>query len=255
MNTPTDAAQVIQNLADHMLEYALLLAAIGTISMAFIEVFKAALSLRKRFHRSRVTSWVGDSDCLNELLLLAAGNPESADVLYDQPTERMMGQIQASANLALDFPDRYPRVYAFFTSRPQGPLFAAPVEGQAGADDSATWARFAVRVAKEGELGFKDQPDQSREAHQARARLGNLVARRLDIFQSRTQYRWARYNQIAGFFMGAGLTAYAIMSQPQIQINDSRNIVAVAGLSLLAGVLAPFAKDLVSALSSVKAKP
>ena len=128
MNTPADAAQVIQNLAENTLEYALLLAAIGTISMAFIEVFKGVFSLRRHFHRNRVASWVGDTGCLNELLLLAAGNPESADVLYDQPTERMMGQIQASANLALDFPDRYPRVYAFFTSRPQGPLFAVSVE-------------------------------------------------------------------------------------------------------------------------------
>jgi hypothetical protein len=252
MNTTADAAQIIQNLADHTLEYALLLAAIGTISMAFIEVFKGVFSLRKHFHRSRVTSWIGDTDCLNELLLLAAGNPESADVFYDQPTERMMGQIQASANLALDFPDRYKRVYAFFTSLPKSPLFVALVGEQAGADDSATWAKFAVRVASDGELGFKDQPDPSREAHQARVRLGNLVARRLDVFQSRTQYQWAWYNQIAGFVVGAGLTVYAITSQSQI--NDSRDFVAVVGLSLLAGVLAPFAKDLVSALSSVKAK-
>ena len=115
MNTTAQTAQVIQNIADNALEYALLLAAIGTIAMALIEVVKGVFSLRKKFHRRRVADWLGDADCLNELLLLAAGSPQSADVLYDQPTERMMGQIQAAANLALDFPDQYQRVYVFFT--------------------------------------------------------------------------------------------------------------------------------------------
>lgn len=121
--------------------------------------------------------------------------------------------------------------YTFLTSLPKDVHFAALVGKQAGANDSAIWVEFAVRVASEGELGFKDQQDQSCEAHQARVRLGNLVARRLDVFQNRTQYQWAWYNQIAGFAVGAGLAVYAITSQ--LKINDSRDFVAVVGLSLL----------------------
>ncbi len=248
MNT-TGTAQVIQSIADNALEYALLLAAIGTISMALIEVVKGVFSLRKKFHRRRVAAWVGDADCLNELLLLAAGSPQSAYVLYGQPTERMMGQIQAAANLALDFPDQYQRVYAFFTGFPKDAFVAALAEGEAGANDGDVWKKFAVRAAREGEMDIKDQ---SRAAHQARARLGNLVARRLDIFQNQTQHQWAWYNQIAAFVIGAGITAYAIGSHSEIK--QSLDVLAIIGLSLLAGVLAPFAKDVVSSISSVKVK-
>lgn len=133
MPDTASAASVIDNIAAHTLNYALLLAAIGTLAMAFIEMLKGVLRLRLLFHRKQVTGWVTDSAARHQLLILAAGGEHNADVLYDQPTERMMGQIQAAANLCLEYPDRYPQAYAFFTKED---LEMRTLQGEAMKSDS-----------------------------------------------------------------------------------------------------------------------
>lgn len=241
-----DAIAVIDAIAKNTLDYALLLAAIGTLSMAFIEVIKGLFALRRKFHRQQVGRWVCDASARHELLVLATGGEAYADVLFDLPTERMMGQIQAAANLSLDFPDRYPHVYAFFTRED---LTVEPSSGEAAMSDSKRWEGYAKTAAKTGVHGADAD---SRAAQQARVRLGNLIARRLDTFQSRTQYLWARYNQFAAIAVGAGLSVFAL--NQGTKFDSPSDYFLLIGLSLLAGMLAPFAKDVVSALSGLRTK-
>ena len=245
-------APIIQAISDKTLDYALLLAAIGTLSMAFLELLKGVTAFRRHFHRRELSRWVLNKACLNELLVIAAGGKENANVLFDQPTERMLGQIQAAANLSLEYPDRYPHAYAFFT---QEDIHSYPATFQKGSD-SSLWKEFASHTASEGfaadETGQGNQEKQSRAAQQARVRLGNLIARRLDMFQSRTQYRWARLNQLFSIIAGATLTAYALLTTSKI--DSAKDIIALVLLSLLAGMLAPFAKDVVTAISGLRAK-
>ncbi len=225
-------ATVVENIAERTLDWAVLLAAIGTLAMAFLEALKGLLALRRRYHRWRVEEWVADPQARRELLGLAAGGEAWADALYDLPTERMLGQIQAAANVALYFPARYPAVYAFLTG--------------AGADgDGEAWALFAAAAPDEREAA-------AREAQGARVRLGNLIARRLDTFQTRTQYLWARLNQGLAIAIGAGISAYALAGASRFESGD--DYAALAALSLLSGMLAPVAKDVVSALYGLRAR-
>ena len=250
MPDTASAASVIDNIAAHTLNYALLLAAIGTLAMAFIEMLKGVLRLRLLFHRKQVTGWVTDSAARHQLLILAAGGEHNADVLYDQPTERMMGQIQAAANLCLEYPDRYPQAYAFFTKED---LEMRTLQGEAMKSDSKVWAGFALHAGQIKKTIEPNEPDDSRAAQQARVRLGNLIARRLDMFQNRTQFRWARYNQAASILVGAGLSLVALMPRTSVDW-WSKEMLAIFALSLLAGMLAPFAKDVVSAVSGLRSK-
>lgn len=254
MTDTAPVATIIDAIASKSLDYAVLLAAIGTLSMAFIELLKGLTSFRRHFHRRELGQWIPDQDCRDELLVLAAGGEQNADVLYDQPTERMLGQIQAAANLSLEYPDRYPNAYAFFT-REDLQLKLKPSGGTA--NDSEMWANFATRIAREGfttdEAQRLKQESEGRAAQQARVRLGNLIARRLDMFQNRTQYRWARLNQVFSIGSGAVLTAYALASSTY-RVDSARDFVAVVLLSLLAGMLAPFAKDVVAAISGLRTK-
>lgn len=241
-------ASVIDSIAANTLNYALLLAAIGTLAMAFIEMLKGVLSLRQIFHRKQVREWVSDSSTLNELLVLAAGGRGYADVLYGQATERMMGQIQAAANLSLEYPDRYPHTYTFFTKED---LEMKSLQASGAPSDSKVWAGFAIQSAQPKALDEKAAEPDSRAAQQARVRLGNLIARRLDTFQNRTQFRWARLNQAASIIVGAALSAYALIPAGAMEGKDA---FAVFALSLLAGMLAPFAKDVVTAVSGIRTK-
>ena len=93
MADTAQVATIIEAISNKTLDYALLLAAIGTLTMAFIELIKGLTSFRRRFHRRELTRWMHDHNTRRELLMLAAGSEANAEVLFDQPTERMLGQI------------------------------------------------------------------------------------------------------------------------------------------------------------------
>lgn len=109
MPDTTHLATLIEALSDKTLNYALLISAIGTISMAFIELIKGLTSFRRHFDQHELTRWVADPFSRSELILLSAGGEENANVLFDQPTKRMLGQIHAVANLADERASRAPR--------------------------------------------------------------------------------------------------------------------------------------------------
>jgi hypothetical protein len=241
-----DLSAAIEGVANRILDYALLLAAIGTISMALIELIKAVTRGRLIFHRLMVTRWVGgNAQVLNELLALAIGGSENANAFYDQPTAKMLGQLQAASNVALDFPTVYPALYSFLSA-------GSASVGQT--TDEARWRSFAPRIAQ----GVPTDPAakaqfeaDSRESTQARARLGNLVTRRLDAFQTRAEYRWARLNQTLAVIVGVLLSYYVLSTTQSVQNINSATLVAV---SLLGGLVAPFAKDIVTALSGLRTR-
>lgn len=238
---------IVDGITRSTLDYAILLAAIGTLSMALLELVKSLAGARRRFHRWRLEVWMPDERARRELLLLAAGGRAYANALYDQATERMLGQIQSAANLALDFPQRFPGLYAFFTALPDvdAELHAAP-----GPSDGELWRSYAEAMERSGVAAEADAGD--RAAQQARVRLGNLIARRLDAFQTQTQYLWARGNQYVSVAMGACITGYALYGTSAFREGNNVGLLILA--AVVAGMLAPFAKDVVSALSGLRAK-
>lgn len=242
----TELGKVIQGVANYILDYALLLAAGGTIAMALLELAKALTRFRLYYHRWIVQNWVGyKTPVLNETLNLAIGGSENAKALYDQPTGKMLGQLQAAANLALDFPAVYPEFYDFLTS-------GSSAAG--GASDRDKWREFAPKMIQgvptdPGEKAAYEK--EARESTQARARLGNLVTRKLDALQTRAEYIWARMNQGASLAIGWWFFYYVLGATPGA---EKVNVTTKFVLALLAGLIAPFAKDVVSALSGLRVK-
>ncbi len=242
----SELTSILQGVSDHILNYAVVLAAVGTIAMAIIELVKAITWSRFYFHRGMVKSWTGNNPAvLGELLNLSAGGVEWAKALYDQPTGKMMGQLQAAANVTLDFPTVYPSLYNFLASG------SAIVDGTS---DQQKWMNFAPRLAQglPGEDAVRAAFEaESRESTQARARLGNLVTRKLDAFQTRVEYVWARTNQTVAIATGGALFYYVLGQTPGVSnVNTFTQIV----ISVLAGMISPFAKDVVTALAGLRTK-
>jgi len=241
-------AVTVESFSGNILNYALLLAAIGTIAMALLELVKSVTFWRRHFHRRRIERWLAgapDVDAAQQqLMLLAAGGKENAAVLYDQPTAKLMGQVQAAANVALDFPSKYSAFYEFLAAMPQ------VRELRAGADDAGIWRRFSEE-RMEGRPRKTSAADdmQARGAAQARARLGNLVSRKLDVLQNEIEFAWARLNQLWSVIGGGALLAWILLHQTP---RPSPELVVL--LSLLGGLVAPFAKDVVSALTGLRAR-
>lgn len=158
--------------------------------------------------------------------------------VFELEIARMMAQIQDAADAVLQNPHRSPSLYLFLT------------RGCEQEDVTAWSTAMATRPT---------EPDPARQARMAElyGRIRLLVKRQLDSFQTVTSYRWDELNQLWAIIVGAIILYVAQLTQ-WIQSGDpaihrlSLEHLKIACVSLLGGVLAPIAKDLISALSNIK---
>lgn len=233
-----------QSVGQAIYEYALVMAAVGTLVMALLEAVKELVRLRWWFNRWQVRRWMGsDRQALLEFHVLASGSVDSTAGLYDQPVEKMMAQVQAAGNLALEYPDVYPAAYRFFTDL-SGVQKASDSQGarRLGPDDATAYLDLLQAGAAEQ---WDDLDTRKKLAFaQVKARLSNLVTRKLDMFQTRTQHTWALCNQAASVLLAGLLVVYILAATTKAPP------LWIAAWGLFGGLLAPVAKDLVSGLKS-----
>jgi hypothetical protein len=279
------ATDSITKIAQQALAYAAVLAAAGTISMAFVELVKAVLDLRKWFQQWMLAAWLGPKAAAvrPELLYLAIGDASHESVLVGQPLEKMMGQLQAAARIALDYPDKFPNLFAFLTTTdfetaaqapPSAGAKSVPKSSGLVADDAAgagttpstatpakvgqsdrqLWRNHAASVRDIsanlralpviGAEAGNQAPASVSDAAQARARLASLVGRKLDGFQLRTDFWWTRLSQALSLVLSVVLIEFAISG-----VDAPVGTIEKLFLGLVGGLVAPFAKDFSQALS------
>jgi hypothetical protein len=238
MISSADLAQALTGAINPILRWALVLASVATVVMALLEAAKAVGRLRYLYHWVLVRSWLGNP-AFGELKRLTLGRETKPGPLLDQPTDKLMAQVQASSNLALDFPITFPELYVFLTAGPGG-----------DAHDADTWREFSQAV-ESGEIKDPGTDPRAGSATRARARLDHVVARRLDSFQTKTEYWWARLNQLVAVGGCAWVLYYLIGDAPNADshLKLTRLLIAIVG-----GTVAPVAKDVATALSSLRAK-
>jgi hypothetical protein len=208
-----------------------------------------ALAPEERDRRKRVESfvaeelaiWRGTSPLANgrreirrEILFLTAGGESDAEAWYDQPTDRMFAQLQSAVQVALDFPNHYPSAYAFLT--------ASPAASASDRQDAALWQSRSGRsdATIPGAPGLDGDVELA-----ARTRLGNFVSRRIETLQAWSEWRSARSNQFLAFGVAAALVTAAACA-------GGAGFAASLLLGVLAGMTAPFAKDVVDRLAGVR---
>ena len=268
--TPELVSDAINNISNFILRYAVTLAAVGALAMALIEAVKALFSLRDRFHKRVVTSWVtgtpvdrqrfaelglpalpeeGVKDAIyRQLIVLTTGQTVSRtametsvewkpwdiaahNALFALELDRMMGQIQDAADAALSNPAVFPDLYLFLTAG-------------VGTEDVVTWYGWASTPPVQSS---EDRALAKRQAD-TYARLRQLIRRRLDALQLTAAYRWQTLNQFASVALGAVLLFVSLLWQGPQKASVWSMVVA----SVLGGFVAPVAKDLVIALKKVR---
>jgi len=253
----TNAA--IDELVQAFIQYGLILVTVATVAMAFLELVKAVTRARLWFHRWRIRRWIRrarpdrEDQIYRQLLTLAASDVQNDSGLFDQSTDKMMGQIQAATSVAMDFPSNYTAFYEFLTQPPAAPESPEPSKEPPGraTTDQDLWRNWVNSLeqdpaAKVADSRTDDGPSaKSIAANSARARLDHFVARKLDAFQSSMVYEWARLNQLVAV---VGSTVFLLFVLQDIQPDVVKRIcIAVFG-----GMIAPFAKDFVSALQRLR---
>lgn len=261
--------EAIGDFADFLLEYFVVLASAGALAMALVELYKKLRDARTRFHASAVTNWfvtMGGStkvEAFGELLHLAAGVPlnEATEharslichkgrlrqghvlrvLMWPEMTplnaafaldlERMAVCFQDSADLALTAPTRYANLYEFVTAA-------------ADPRDRSDWAKDASQPRGPN----PPTPDEMKDRAERYARLRQAAKRKLDTFQMFTGMRWVNQQQFWANVLGTvilGAAFYVVGVKPE-------DLGFAVAFSLLGGVLAPIAKDIVVALQQVR---
>ena len=262
---------LVDDIGSQILAYAVLLAAIATIVMALLELIKGVLRVRMRFHYWHLRRWVRDRGgapgkvwhhdlrsrdvdppALIQLKKLCSAQGEDIVAILELPTDEMVRHLRGAAGVAIDFPDRFPDLSRFLmdltpnvatewnrlSSVPRG-------ESHDGHDRPLDLDGNDDQVASNGEW--------SAAAIRARARIDHFVTRRLDAFQAHLEYWWARWNQYSAVGGGTLFIAGVLGLSGGAPWGGAR-VFQTLVLAAFGGMLAPFAKDVVSALINLRAK-
>lgn len=254
--------QAIEDFAQFLLEYFIVLAAAGALAMALVELFKKVHDARTRFHARAVTSWFTGSrpalvEAFGELLHLAAGVPKAEatcrardllgrqgglpgmlwlkidqrDAAFALELERMMTTFQDSVDLALTAPRRYESLFDFVTEA-------------ADLDDRTKWKDEAGQAPGT----TPPTPDEAKARAERYARLRQAAKRKLDAFQMFTAMRWVNKQQIWANVLGTFILSASFV----VTGIAEDDLLFAAAFSVLGGMLAPVAKDIVVALQQVR---
>lgn len=166
-----------------------------------------------------------------------------SSALFELDLARMMGQIQEAADAALNNPELYPNWFAFLTRG------CSP-------DDRVEWLEAMGR--RSGSNSQDSESVDTKHLADVYGRIRLLMRRQLDSFQTVTSFRWREANQKWAIIIGAILMSFAqvmVLVKHSQDVSFSIDLFTIGQLiliSVLGGVLAPVAKDLVDALAKVK---
>jgi len=257
--------QALDRSSAHLWPIATALAAVGVAVMALLQAIKDVTRIHDRFDRWMVRSWLWKQAALapkvqdsrreaqrapfpgsaelarkafDQLVALSTGGDPAALFALEAP--RLVGQLSAASQIVADHPDQYPELFVCLGARAtesdlREMLFYEPPKGELTPEQ------------KQAETAFVD----------ARNRIQHLVQRTLDGLMVGLEYRWAWANQ--GFVLALNVLLVSWLLWKPLLARYEGNwwsaLMTALGLGAFSGFVAPVAKDAVSAIQQLRARP
>lgn len=252
MEIPRAIQEGVKAVYEWAFPFATALAAVGVISMAFIQTVKDMVPLRRWFQAWWVKGWLQNQARQARLVQGFEADPEEAEkdlirlatsgdreALYDLPIEQVSGQMNAATQIVLDYPWHHPHLLYCLAAQAS----AEDVKKLVGARPLAEKPRAQLTEEEKSRLADLVDP---------RNRVTHQVQRSLDGLQISAGFRWKLCLQIAsivlsGLFIVAGLWLFT--NEP---ILTFRRLGLYLVAAILGGFLAPVARDLVAALQQLR---
>ncbi|HSK42878.1 MAG TPA: hypothetical protein VLA83_03210 [Candidatus Binatia bacterium] len=228
--------QLFNDLANHWAAYVGQLTVIGSVSMAILQTVKDLLPIRQWFQEFYLDGWVeaGAAEARErfkkdisvtraeaDLLVLAVDGDKGA--FYDLQIEQLCGQYTAAIQMVLEFPSKHLDLLAVTASKAESTDIDLVLAGP------------------------PTPPTQ--EFLDARNRVTHQCQRAIDALQITAGFRWKWILQIASIVISGSL-AWAAMTYKQGAVSPS--VVSVISSAILAGFLAPVAKDLLAIVQKAR---
>ena len=237
MNIGKQITDFFNSTAGHWTSYVLALSIIGGVTMALLQTIKDLFPVRQWYQRYAHKKWMeeGKTEAQKkwpdkavstvkaeaDLLTLAVDGDSSA--LYDLQIEQLCGQFTAAIQIVLEFPGSHFDLLAITASK------SSPED-----------------------VDLVVQPPPAPPTSQfvdARTRVTHQCQRAIDAFQISVGFRWKWILQLASISLSAVLAWIALYYGGSVL---HPNVVSVTFSALLAGFLAPVAKDLLAVLQKAR---
>ncbi len=246
--------KAVAGLSGTALAYAGALAIAGTLAMAILQVIKELTPLRRAYQRGWLEDWFQaraarlvrdlpgpDRPLLSVQLAPDRFSPEKAEMLmvelatggernafYDLSTEQLVAQMNAAAQVALEYPAQHFALLAIVSQGADAKDLEALLEREGRASDSPAGGRSL----------------------EGRNRVGGRIQRNLDGIQIALGSRWRLWMQSASILLTVAFVEWAIIANVQGPGFD--HVLAGVVLGVVGGYLAPVTRDIVAALQGLR---
>lgn len=235
MPNPENVSDFFSQAAENWGHYVLTLNIIGAVSMGLLEIAKNLFPVRRQFQRWRLRKWFVDAACrarsnlktvacadIAEDQLIALGANGNGRAFYDQQPQDISTIYNATMQIALESPEAYQHLLRVTASR------AKP----------------------EDITAIETVPSPMTQPYiEARSRVLHQCQRAIAAFEVATDFRWKWLMQIAALIISTAVTAIAL-SHSATKVSASFSSIVLT--SLLAGFIAPVAKDLLGIIQKLK---
>jgi hypothetical protein len=269
-------SQVINGLhkiIDAIVNWAIPLAAIGSVSMALLQTIKNQTPIRNWYQRFRVRKWLRASirgdfsestltrflngvkiqfsgekkareherSLVNEVErnLISLATSGDKDAFYDLPIESLCDQIRKIVSIILDYPASHERLLRCLARGASSEDFKLLLAAEANSTDPGVQSKEAATAAYRRIAG-------------AKSRILSQVRCSVDAIQIVIAFRWKLWLQVASMILSAVLGFITIHSKLFGTNSDATDNTSTVGSSILigflAGFLAPIARDLLAAI-------
>jgi hypothetical protein len=244
--------QVLQEIYNHFYPSLIALTAIGAVTMAVLQTLKDMFPLRRIFQKIWLKGWlqkraldapdvpVGKKPdpevAENDLIRLATSKDVKA--FYDLPIEQLCGQANAALQVALDYPgDHTDLIWCF---------------GSLAEDKDLNALLHPPTTLRKNRSQMTEGETQAVDAYAAaRNRVAHYVQRSIDSVQIAAGFRWKFYLQLCSIILCFVFSLVGLFESAATKDMPLKFPAAIA-IGILAGFLAPVARDLVAALQQFR---
>ncbi len=258
---------------EHLLEFVVPLASAGVVSMALVQTLKAVLPIQRRFQQGMLQRLLLRGELGREWLKSCVGRIRREDAppaggvpparqpawtwndreagFYGQECKDLFEKLRVSGEMAIDF-----------ATTDSHKIFYMLLIKELGLTHEETdpWTDFiGARFRAEGapqeseSEGNSSEAERIRSAQASKALIQSTLLQHLGGIQLELQTRWTQGNQLVAVIISALLLAWlSPFSTKEAFASQANSCILNVAYCLLGGVIAPFAKDLVTALVSAK---
>lgn len=258
--------------------WAVPLAAIGTVSMALIQAVKNATPVRNWFQRLRLRKWLMASirgnyggsrsvrlfrgmkesvryfrgserqerrerlDLLRKVEqdLISLATSGDMDAFYDLPIEGLCDQIRKIMSVVLDYPNSHEL------------LLRCLARGVSSSDLDRVFGEYKATVLDDADQSVSDEKAAFREFAAAKGRILIQTRCSVDAIQTSIGFRWKFWLQLVSMILSAILGIVALnlgaINAGKGDLKESPELWTSLLIGLLAGFIAPVARDLVAGI-------